>query len=664
MQTFDISFFRNATPTNHSAVCDTMSLPFDEIHTNISNYTWSPTTFKDNYRKSENFISASLMVLDIDSELTIEKAHRTLKDLSFTHSITLSKSHQIPKNGQAACDRFRIVIPLKEKITDINAFAATWQYLYRLFPECDTQCKDPSRYYFESQYGAGILYSDGNELLTVESIERIIEPIETEIKERKSNDALVLKSGVQYFINNAQSGMPGNWNCALMVAAKECVRGGFEKDQAIHFLQTFAPNDFDDKDRKAINSGWKAGARLGPYAGLKKIDKKEMDEQIYKMLDEEFEDVIHIVEDDSGRRGLILMEEANGLVKPSSLESLMYLIGQLVEEQFRTFLTSSQAKMHAENYILHAKPLKKEPQVVAFKDDRCLAYHKLDFNPQSGDCPLFDELINRSTNSEALMAFIWSLFVLGADRQQYIWLCGEGGNGKTSLQRLLERLLGKACTEKRVGSMHGNRFFTHSLIGKRLAIFSDTNSSTVVRSETVKEITGGGRIEVEPKGMSPYTINIDVKLMFISNNDPDISSKNADRRRLIMCKLLPLPEGTVYDPDYVDLLWEEIPAILYRCKTVYESLGIRLGNIPDDSSITESIATDSEIAFHSIFDQHLDLADDVNEISYMQMYNSLRHSVKSNGIKFKDFTEWLLREYSLEVYTIGKRSIFKGIVLK
>lgn len=666
MKLINISTFPHATPEKPHFAKDATreELSFVELHNKVVNSAWSPALVRNNKRSSDNFESAEVMALDFDGELTAKEATFRLRENGLNYSLTYSKSHQIDKSGEGPKDRFRIIIPLSERISDKKIFDYTWNYLHKLFPEIDTQCKDPSRFYFASK-SEGELYLDGSEL---EPKKPTIVEIKREFKEGQSKsvkEKVILGSGVMYFLRNAKTGIKGGWDLALVMAAKECFRGGMTRDDAYDLLESVCPTPFDKKDEERFDRGWKKGVKAGLYKSLQTVDKKELSEDLFEFLDEELADSFHVYEDDCGNRGIILEEKLDGLVVESGLGRLTAVIGRMARENFNIFLDAVEAKRHAENYILYTNTIKEEPRTVAFLNEDCLAYHKLDFDLVEGECPIFDELVGRSTNKKALMAFIWSLFVTDSDRQQYIWLCGGGGNGKTSLQRLLERLLGNACIEKRVGSVHNNRFFTHSLIGKRLAVFSDTNSATVVRTETVKEITGGGRIEVEPKGKSPFTIKPDVKLIFISNNDPDISSKNADLRRLIMCKIDALPKGVKQDPFYIDKLWNERSAILYKCKAIYEELDVGIGSIPHETILSKEVAEDSEVEFESVFEECLQLDED-SHLTNVQLHDTIKHAIKSaKGMKKADFIAWIDRTYGIKrkrkIINSKQKTIYEGI---
>src|SRR5687767_274132 len=71
----------------------------------ILRYPYSLGTFKDNYRKKENFIETRAIGLDFDAGVTLEEATEMFKD--YMHIIAPTRSHRVEKNGVVA-DRFRV----------------------------------------------------------------------------------------------------------------------------------------------------------------------------------------------------------------------------------------------------------------------------------------------------------------------------------------------------------------------------------------------------------------------------------------------------------------------------------------------------------------------------------------------------------------------------
>lgn len=109
---------------------------------------YSPFVFKDNTRNSKNFVSANVIVLDIDEGLTIEQAKVML--YGYRSLIVTTKSHQkTEKNGKEieARDRFRIFLDIEDPISDPIIYQQVIQGLINTF-HADQACKDLARFYY------------------------------------------------------------------------------------------------------------------------------------------------------------------------------------------------------------------------------------------------------------------------------------------------------------------------------------------------------------------------------------------------------------------------------------------------------------------------------------------------------------------------------------
>lgn len=112
----------------------------------ISSYVWSGIVWKDGERRGANFLHSDLCVLDFDDgEMTLEQAQESFCDL--VHVIGTTKSHQLAKDGKPACDRFRVIFPWAERITDPDVYAVNMEALCRKYP-MDAKTKDLARYFF------------------------------------------------------------------------------------------------------------------------------------------------------------------------------------------------------------------------------------------------------------------------------------------------------------------------------------------------------------------------------------------------------------------------------------------------------------------------------------------------------------------------------------
>jgi hypothetical protein len=148
-----ISVFEGRAAQSAGVASEVIEVTWEQLQDTILDTLWAPGTFVDGRRSIASFEQTTLLVLDIDDGCTIEQAKLIFSE--YAHIIAPSKSHQKDKvrpsgNISPACDRFRLILPLNEPITNDNDFKATWFRAQALCPAIDAACKDASRFFFPS----------------------------------------------------------------------------------------------------------------------------------------------------------------------------------------------------------------------------------------------------------------------------------------------------------------------------------------------------------------------------------------------------------------------------------------------------------------------------------------------------------------------------------
>lgn len=258
-----------------------------------------------------------------------------------------------------------------------------------------------------------------------------------------------------------------------------------------------------------------------------------------------------------------------------------------------------------------APAVKKPFPLVTWASDPRPAHHKLPFDPLpisdlTDGAPLFAEMMTRTTNSQALMAYIGSIFDEASYRQQYAWIYGGGRNGKGALVRCLADLLGHTYASEEVPNAD-SKHWTSGLLGKRLVVFADCNNASFVTSGRFKSLTGDDKIRVEIKRGAILSLDILAKYMFTSNERPRISSTTADMRRIIYSFIAPVPPENEVE-GYEERLEKEVPAFISACWHLYKEmtggnpkLPITVANIEE----VEEVARDSEHEYEAFVDGHV-----------------------------------------------------------
>jgi hypothetical protein len=175
----------------------------------------------------------------------------------------------------------------------------------------------------------------------------------------------------------------------------------------------------------------------------------------------------------------------------------------------------------------------------------------------------------KAASQRAMSLWIGSLLDPASDRSQYLFLYGEGGNGKSSLAQVLLSVLGRAAISLRA-STFTSKFGKAPCANKRLVIFDDNKNASFMASGDFREATGSDTLAVERKGKDVINVRNDLKFLITSNRLPELDGDHADMRRNIFVKLGkytgPVTGGV---EGFRRALLEQGPDILRYCYTLY-----------------------------------------------------------------------------------------------
>jgi hypothetical protein len=353
-----------------------------------------------------------------------------------------------------------------------------------------------------------------------------------------------------------------------------------------------------------------------------------------------FPEKYHVVMDERGTCQSI-KEESNGIVRPWI--NIRRTISQYVKTLRHLNGFESWLPSHSQACVEHwfdNAPITPTPHTFRMKSDQGLCYHRLLWdpvpNPSLENTPLFKELMGRCTNKTAVMAFLGSIYVHESDRQQYLWIYGEGQNGKGSLLRLLQKDLGPAYAAKDVPKQ-GDRFWNGPLIGKRLVGFAECERPEFPTSSHFKSLTGGDNVEIDSKGEKQFTTALNCKFIFMSNTSPQISSAKNDMRRIIYSEIGPIT--TRKDPRYEKKLEKEYPEFISYCVELYHSLCSDHGEIPIDEEVHNELANTNEEMFEYVFNSNFVVARGA-QIPSSEMAGRISELINGRSNQ-EDFRKWL-----------------------
>lgn len=237
----------------------------------VQNYVWSPSVFNGT-RKKSNFKSSDFAVLDIDEGLTIDEAEKIISEANYACLCLPSLSHT-PENH-----RFRLIFPLSRTITKEDVYVATMEDLYEVFPMADKSClNDTARLYFQSNLSDGF-WLEGDLLDPVippekhkkgsrrdfDSSVRVKVPLDKKdvITELYGEERESIPEVVDYFIDNAHTGIEGNWTNTLNSLVFTLSLQEVDFDTVYDFVEYYAPDPLDDRDIKTIEKAYSDGEEV------------------------------------------------------------------------------------------------------------------------------------------------------------------------------------------------------------------------------------------------------------------------------------------------------------------------------------------------------------------------------------------------------------------
>lgn len=301
----------------------------------------------------------------------------------------------------------------------------------------------------------------------------------------------------------------------------------------------------------------------------------------------------------------------------------------------------------------------------AFLSDPDLTFCRIPFDIIEGpeETPTWDLFFENLTNSVAVKAFIGSLFVPGSNRSQYLWIAGNGGNGKTTIANIISKAFGQFVRFERAPiTRYGeDKFWAFGLLNKRLVVIDDCDRPEFVRSGLFKSITGTSKSRVEQKGCDAYDAEFTCKFFFTSNELPQLSSDTADQRRVILSttkNVKPFP----YDADFERRLMNELPWFISHCYEVYFDLCKDGRPIPTDSSEALEIADE----FHEDVDVFIKDNFEVTLNKYDAVYvGEIIKRVKEAGLRKQDVYRRLVKLGANKYKRLDvERWVFGGVRVK
>lgn len=227
--------------------------------------------------------------------------------------------------------------------------------------------------------------------------------------------------------------------------------------------------------------------------------------------------------------------------------------------------------------------------------------------------PTWDEFTSQFDHPEKIelfQAWLYSIFDASNTGRQWMWIQGNGLEGKSQMYMAILRYMDKQFGKGRAyfaatnSSHDSNRFFFAQAEGKRLCVFGDTREIGLLRNENFLKLSGHDTAVVEAKHKAAYSVRLYSKLLLVSNVFPQVNfASRAEVSRIIMMRLIPSVVNNMVRHDAINFgnkLLSEIEYYLRKCKISYDKL-----RIPESHEFRLPKVVKDEMLAHCMTHQYL-----------------------------------------------------------
>lgn len=232
------------------------------------------------------------------------------------------------------------------------------------------------------------------------------------------------------------------------------------------------------------------------------------------------------------------------LPKPESKQRSEFMHKVMVNNlmpasDFLPFFKKTLGKVNLTNGILDVKTRTLSPHTPDIGFKYVLPY---DYDPNA-DCPMFKEFLHtvmmgRPELMATIVDFLGYCLWPGYEGVEaaFWWLAGTGSNGKSRFLDIVNALLGgrdNIAYFKSKNFRDTDRFALSQLDGKLLCITEEVNEKFLGDDMLgiVKDLSSGGTISVEGKGIDHWAMTNTAKFIFTSNKEPVLEDTTVGIRR-------------------------------------------------------------------------------------------------------------------------------------
>jgi P4 family phage/plasmid primase-like protien len=294
-------------------------------------------------------------------------------------------------------------------------------------------------------------------------------------------------------------------------------------------------------------------------------------------------------------------------------------------------------------------------------------------------CPLFDitldDIFEPLEDKDEVIAHVWEMigYTIQPRKNMPMWWLfhGGGANGKSTLIKVIEALLGQAALNCPISTFSGaNSHATYDLVGKLALIDEDVEAGTRLPGGMIKKITENKRMLANPKMQKAFPFIAATSVIMAANNYPKTKDLSAGLRR--RAAVIPFKkEFSEREQDATratDIIRSELPGVLNKALAALERLRDR-GNFERSPSIRKAtrgwLAEANPIA---AFLQEVMEPRPSTSISIIKMWNEYKFWCQDQGINHMQKMKFIDAIRSLGYGTIPgttkRQPRFKGLRMR
>ncbi len=194
-------------------------------------------------------------------------------------------------------------------------------------------------------------------------------------------------------------------------------------------------------------------------------------------------------------------------------------------------------------------------------------------------------LFDSAETAEMVLEFFGLCMCRDTGQQKFLIMCGAPGTGKSTLISLICKMLGGDNVSSVALHQLHHRFSAYALMGKLANCCADIETGALQDASMIKKLMGEDSIAVEAKGKDIVSCSLFAKLIFSTNELPEIKGEasNGFYRRLLIAPMNREPKERRHNIG--DDLKYEMIVFIAMCVKALERMYERRTIIESDESI-------------------------------------------------------------------------------